>query len=97
MKVKYYRASYIESLVEDFKKSRGLLTTEKYDKYLSHEGLNQKSLEEILTHPIKLIKYREERWGPRLRSLYLKRKKSTIALHPLSNLRKRKYNARSIF
>ena len=35
-----------------------------------------KLLQEIIERPVKVVKYREERWGPRAESIYLKNKES---------------------
>ena len=63
-----------DKLVADFRKQRDLQTEEAYVEFLDSAHLNERLLKKMLTRPERIIKYREERWGPRAQSLYLKHK-----------------------
>ena len=49
-------------------------TDSEYLAFLESRTLNDKLMREIVSRPKKVILYREERWGPRVNSLYLKNK-----------------------
>ena len=57
-----------------YKEENKLDTEEKYITYLEKKIIDEKLLLEILTRPKKIINYRENRWGQRAKSLYLKYK-----------------------
>lgn len=63
-----------EELVTDFRKQRKLESEEAYVDFLSSKYLDETLLKQVLTQPERIVRYREERWGPRAQSLYLKHK-----------------------
>ena len=63
-----------DELINDFRKQKQLLQEEDFLDFLQRNHLNVSLLAASLTRPHKVVKYREERWGPRANSLYLKHK-----------------------
>lgn len=63
-----------KALVDDFRKKRGLEEKDKFESFLKDNNLNDSLLRKMVIKPTKIVKYREERWGPRVNSLYLKHK-----------------------
>lgn len=65
----------LEALSE-FRSLHNLENDEKYLDYLKNSLMDEKILTETTSRPLKIVKFREERWGPRASSLYLKHKES---------------------
>ena len=61
-------------LIDDFRKERKLLDDESFLDYMASRHLDEELLKQMLSRPELIIRYREERWGPRSQSLYLKHK-----------------------
>ena len=63
-----------EYLFRNFRDENNLNDDTDLEKFYKSRFIDQNLLEEMLFRPNKIIKYREERWGPALESLYLKYK-----------------------
>ena len=63
-------------LIENFRRERNLISDAEFNEYLTSSHLNEELLKKMVTRPEKIVRYREERWGPRAQSLYLKYKDS---------------------
>lgn len=63
-----------DQLWHDFLKSNDLLNQDAYRDFLDANFLEENRLRENILLPYKLIKFREEKWGNYLNSLYLKKK-----------------------
>lgn len=63
-----------EELVREYRKSLKIEKDDDYLNYLKENFLDETLLMEMVTRPERVIKYREERWGPRVQTLYLKNK-----------------------
>ncbi|MEC7738925.1 MAG: hypothetical protein VYE46_08645 [Cyanobacteriota bacterium] len=63
-------------LMSEYRKNQNLEEDEGFADFLNKKNLNMKLLQEIIERPVKVVKYREERWGPRAESIYLKNKES---------------------
>jgi len=63
-------------LIENFRNERSLESDEAFQDFLDKRQLTDLLFKNMLTRPYKVIQYREERWGPRANSLYLKHKDS---------------------
>jgi len=61
-------------LLNEFRENRKLESEEAFKTFLSNNQLTEQLLLHNLTRPYKEGLYREERWGPRANSLYLKHK-----------------------
>ncbi len=61
-------------LLRQFCKERNIKNEEDYAKFLDKKHFDKSIVKEIITRPEKVLKYREERWGPIAKSLYLKHK-----------------------
>ena len=61
-------------LLSDFRKENNLETEETYLDFLKVKHLDEQLLIKLVTRPERVVRYREERWGPRSNSLYLKHK-----------------------
>lgn len=66
--------SLSEKIYNEFRKDNGLESEEKYIEYLNSTLLSDVLVKQLATRPERVIRYREERWGPRAQSLYLKNK-----------------------
>ena len=62
------------SFLGDFREQQNLLSDEAFSSFLQQRFLSEELLLQTLARPHKVVKYREERWGPRVNSLYLQRK-----------------------
>jgi hypothetical protein len=60
--------------LQKFRENNNLESEEAYVDYLQANHLNEGLLLQIVTRPTRVIRYREDRWGPRANSLYLKHK-----------------------
>ena len=58
----------------DFRQHQKLENDEEFLHFLQKAHLDEKLLKEMICRPQKVVQYREERWGPRANSLYLKHK-----------------------
>jgi hypothetical protein len=63
-----------EKLMNLFRDQHGLQEEKQFQEYLKTNKLTIKFLTKQLARPHKIVKYREERWGARTNSLYLKNK-----------------------
>ena len=63
-----------KKILDNYKIEQNLDTEEKYISFLEEKLINEELLIEMLLRPTKIIRYREERWGQRANSLYLKYK-----------------------
>ena len=61
-------------ILNQFKEGQGLTNDDEYREFLKTNYLDEKLLIRHLTRPIKIVRYRDERWGPHANSLYLKNK-----------------------
>ena len=61
-------------LVEEFKRRKGLSDRNKYEEFLKQNLISEELHIEHILRPSMLAELREERWGPRANSLYLKHK-----------------------
>lgn len=61
-------------LLDNFKKAKAINSQKDFETYLQTIHVSEKTFIECLTRPERLIRFREERWGPRANSLYLKNK-----------------------
>lgn len=65
-----------ESLMKEYRGKNNLHDDNVFKKYLASLHLSEDILINAILLPSKVVKYREDRWGPRAKSLYLKRKDS---------------------
>ncbi|KZR61060.1 hypothetical protein [Prochlorococcus sp. MIT 1306] len=63
-----------EKLLNDFCKQRQLESPEALQGFLRANHLDEALLKKMVSRPERVMRYREERWGPRANSLYLKHK-----------------------
>ena len=63
-----------DRLITDLREGNGLTSDEAYSSFLQQRQLNDALLRQSLSRPHKVVRYREERWGPRANSLYLQHK-----------------------
>ena len=68
------RPERVAELVHDFRQQRKLESEEAYSDFLHKNHLTQSLVKQSLSRPEQIVQYREERWGPRANSLYLKHK-----------------------
>lgn len=61
-------------ILNQFKEGQGLTNNDAYKEFLKTNYIDEILLMRHLTRPIKIVRYREERWGPYANSLYLKNK-----------------------
>ncbi len=61
-------------LLNDFRIENNLASDESFISFLSSNYLNEALLKQDLYRPYRVVRYREERWGPRANSLYLENK-----------------------
>ena len=57
-----------------FRSERQLQEEAAFKEFLRSSSLNEHLLRQMVTRPARVVRYREERWGPRANSLYLKNK-----------------------
>lgn len=62
------------AMLIDFRQHQKLDNDEEFLDFLQKAHLDEKLLKEMVSRPQKVVQYREERWGPRANSLYLKHK-----------------------
>ena len=65
-----------ENIVEEFRRTNGLEQEESFINFLDLNNLNMELLSAKISRPSKIVKFREEKWGPRANALYLKNKDS---------------------
>ena len=63
-----------EQQLQAFRAQRQLETEEAFVGFLQASQLDESLLLQMVTRPHRVVRYREERWGPRANSLYLKNK-----------------------
>ncbi len=63
-------------ILSEFKKSRRIENEEQYVSFLQDNYLDEASLLRIITRPEKIVKLREEKWGPRAKSIYITNKEN---------------------
>lgn len=61
-------------LLKAFRVEQKLESEEAYLAFLQNRHLSEDLLSQMVTRPQRVVRYREERWGPRANSLYLKHK-----------------------
>ena len=61
-------------LVHNFRQEQKLDTKEKFAEFLKKNHMTEHLLQQTLNRPHQVVEFREERWGPRANSLYLKHK-----------------------
>ena len=63
-----------KQLLDEFRDKNNLKSDESFLNYLADKYLNDELLMKIITRPERIVRFREERWGPRAKSLYLQYK-----------------------
>ena len=63
-----------EELIKKFREDNKLTSEDEYHEYLNSRHLDEALLKQMVTRPNRIVQYREERWGPRAKSLYLQHK-----------------------
>lgn len=63
-----------QRLLMEFRTQQKLESDDSYLDFLNRNHLNERLLRQSLSRPHRVVRYREERWGPRANSLYLKHK-----------------------
>lgn len=63
-----------KELLKEFREQQKLESDEAFQTFLGNKHLTTELLIQMLGRPCKVIRYRNERWGPRANSLYLKHK-----------------------
>lgn len=63
-----------EQHLQAFRSERQLESEEAFVGFLQTSSLDEQLLRQMVTRPERVVRYREERWGPRANSLYLKHK-----------------------
>ncbi len=63
-----------EELVNNFRGQQNLESDEGFSDFLQRNHMTLSLLQESLSRPERVVQFREERWGPRANSLYLKHK-----------------------
>jgi hypothetical protein len=63
-----------EQHLQAFRSERQLGSEEAFVGFLQASSLDEQLLCQMVTRPERVVRYREERWGPRANSLYLKHK-----------------------
>ena len=61
-------------LLNEFLEKNNLTNEESFLDYLTSKCLNNSLLKKIITRPERIVRFREERWGSRVKSLYLQHK-----------------------
>jgi hypothetical protein len=64
----------LDQLLQDFKQQQKLDSEEAYVAFLQQRLLDEELVLAMVSRPHKVVRYREERWGPRANSLYLQHK-----------------------
>ena len=67
-------SSVLSGLIERFRSENALDSDSNYQDYLNSNYLSEELLQESLERIHKIVLFREEKWGPRVNSLYLKNK-----------------------
>ena len=67
-------AGFEEELVRDFRLQQKLESDEAFSDFLQKNHITVALLQQTLSLRRRMVQYREERWGPRANSLYLKHK-----------------------
>ena len=62
------------TLISEFREQKKLLSDEAFADFLQKNHITKHLLQETLNRPHQVLQFREERWGPRANSLYLKHK-----------------------
>ena len=63
-----------DKLMLDFREQQQLKSDEAFADFLQKNHITGQMLKQSLSRPHRVVQYREERWGPRANSLYLKHK-----------------------
>ena len=69
------------NLVRDFRQQQKLESDEAFADFLQKKHITETLLQQTLSRPHRVVQYREERWGPRANSLYLKHKDRYDRIH----------------
>jgi len=67
-------AGHDEQLLSDFRQTNGFEEEDAFQRFLQQRQLDEALLKQSLSRPHRVVRYREERWGPRANSLYLQNK-----------------------
>lgn len=65
-----------EKIFNEYKRNQNITDDQSYQEFLERNFISERVLKEVVLRPHKIVKYREERWGPRASSIYLKNKSS---------------------
>ena len=68
-------------LIRDFRQQQKLESNEAFADFLLKNHITEPLLQQTLSRPHQVVQYREERWGPRANSLYLKHKDRYDRIH----------------
>ena len=68
-------------ILNDFRQKQQLESDEAFTDFLQKNHLTERLLQENLSRPHRVVEFREERWGPRANSLYLKHKDRYDRIH----------------
>ena len=63
-----------KKIFNEYLKSEGVNNDDQYAEYLNEWHLSDEICKNLALRPYKIIKYREERWGPVAQSIYLRKK-----------------------
>ena len=69
------------TLVRDFRQLQKLESDEAFADFLQKNYITEQLLQQTLSRPHRVVQFREERWGPRAKSLYLKHKDRYDRIH----------------
>ena len=70
----YLETDFEEKLLKEFRKERNLEGEKEFREFVAMSHLSEELLKQMITRPHRVVKYREERWGPVAQSLYLRHK-----------------------
>ena len=68
-------------LVRDFRQQQKLESDEAFADFLQKNHITEPLLQQTLSRPHRVVQFREDRWGPRANSLYLKHKDRYDRIH----------------
>ena len=66
----------VEDLVKEFREKNELNDEQRFKNHLNRLYIDEKIFKEMITRPSKVVRYRNERWGDHVKSLYLKNKEA---------------------
>ena len=71
----------VSELVRDFRQQHKLDSDEAFADFLQKNHISETLLKQSLSRPHQVVQFREDRWGPRANSLYLKHKDRYDRIH----------------